>query len=200
MLKDRIRQQYRVRLILDNLPITTFDLESELELGGCREGGRVAGGVRPCGAAVQAPGGWLRQRRDRLGHSAGQLLWGGLAVGPWTSSLLRSSALSSSALLAPASSCLPSSIGTSPPRLTSPAVMAPRTPAPSTLPCPHHHHHFPTPCSAARLRGGLPRGGQVLCQQPPHVQGSGTRNQRPVHDEPADRGGGGGRRRRGGAF
>jgi hypothetical protein len=32
VLRDRIRQQYRVRLILDNLPITTFDLESELEL------------------------------------------------------------------------------------------------------------------------------------------------------------------------
>ncbi|EFN55304.1 hypothetical protein CHLNCDRAFT_134265 [Chlorella variabilis] len=31
MLKDKIRQQYRVRLILDNLPITTYDLELDPE-------------------------------------------------------------------------------------------------------------------------------------------------------------------------
>lgn len=32
-LRDRIRQQYRVRLILDNLPITTYDLELDPESG-----------------------------------------------------------------------------------------------------------------------------------------------------------------------
>lgn len=31
MLRDKIRQQYRVRLILDNLPITTYDLELDPE-------------------------------------------------------------------------------------------------------------------------------------------------------------------------
>ncbi len=30
-LKEKIRDQYRVRLILDNLPITTYDLEDEPE-------------------------------------------------------------------------------------------------------------------------------------------------------------------------
>jgi hypothetical protein len=34
MLQDKIRQQYRVRLILDNLPITTYDLEKDPESGG----------------------------------------------------------------------------------------------------------------------------------------------------------------------
>jgi transmembrane 9 superfamily protein 2/4 len=34
MLQDKIRQQYRVRLILDNLPITTYDLELDPESGG----------------------------------------------------------------------------------------------------------------------------------------------------------------------
>lgn len=33
MLRDKIRQQYRVRLILDNLPITTYDLELDPESG-----------------------------------------------------------------------------------------------------------------------------------------------------------------------
>lgn len=32
-LTDRIKQQYRVRLILDNLPITTYDLELDPESG-----------------------------------------------------------------------------------------------------------------------------------------------------------------------
>lgn len=33
LLQDKIRQQYRVRLILDNLPITTYDLELDPESG-----------------------------------------------------------------------------------------------------------------------------------------------------------------------
>lgn len=33
MLRDKIRQQYRVRLILDNLPITTYDLTLDPESG-----------------------------------------------------------------------------------------------------------------------------------------------------------------------
>lgn len=33
-LKEKIRDQYRVRLILDNLPITTYDLELDPESGG----------------------------------------------------------------------------------------------------------------------------------------------------------------------
>lgn len=33
VLKEKIRDQYRVRLILDNLPITTYDLELDPESG-----------------------------------------------------------------------------------------------------------------------------------------------------------------------
>jgi len=43
MLKDKIRQQYRVRLILDNLPITTYDLELDPESGECWREGWVPG-------------------------------------------------------------------------------------------------------------------------------------------------------------
>ena len=54
MLKDKIKQQYRVRLILDNLPITTYDLELDPESGGCRRGRRGKSGV-----LMGAPG-WPR--------------------------------------------------------------------------------------------------------------------------------------------
>lgn len=37
-LQDRIKQQYRVRLILDNLPITTYDLELDPESGARTQG------------------------------------------------------------------------------------------------------------------------------------------------------------------
>ena len=59
MLKDKIKQQYRVRLILDNLPITTYDLEQQPESGARSEAGpRVDAGLqrsaRSCVAATRA--------------------------------------------------------------------------------------------------------------------------------------------------
>ncbi len=50
-LQDRIKQQYRVRLILDNLPITTYDLELDPESGGC---GVACGMACAVGWAVMA--------------------------------------------------------------------------------------------------------------------------------------------------
>ena len=52
MLKDKIRQQYRVRLILDNLPITTYDLELDPESGGWR-GSRLYSGCAPLPVAAR---------------------------------------------------------------------------------------------------------------------------------------------------
>ena len=56
MLQDKIRQQYRVRLILDNLPITTYDLEQDPESGE----GLVCHAAGWCGFTTGLAGGGVR--------------------------------------------------------------------------------------------------------------------------------------------
>ena len=71
-LVDKVKQQYRVRLILDNLPITTYDLELDPESGACVRR-PVAAGSLPGQGGVEGGGQGLRlwqlhlQRQDCCG-------------------------------------------------------------------------------------------------------------------------------------
>ena len=78
MLQDKIRQQYRVRLILDNLPITTYDLELDPESGGCLVGWVARWVAGWCG-------GWVAGRVD------GAVAWAGSSGGVGAGTRARSS-------------------------------------------------------------------------------------------------------------